>query len=129
MNIGAEAYDYNKVTDARAGDNVVGNVGYITRNVGGNNFGMEFGFGRESIVPLEILAALATGSTEGYVSIETLRTFMNAIYDDLSKFALVSEVNKVLQNVWTVDSMQAFINNAIFQKLRVTKELRIPEAY
>lgn len=48
MNVGAELFDYDKVTDERQGDSRVGNIGYIYRHYrGGDNpkFDMTFSFG------------------------------------------------------------------------------------
>jgi len=51
MNVGAELYDYVKMTDAREDDFVIGNVGYIKETCKPGNdaregFSMQFGFGR-----------------------------------------------------------------------------------
>ena len=121
MNIGAEVYDYNKVTDARAGDSVTGNVGYITRNVGGNKFGMEFGFGRASTIPLEALAEMATGQATGYVSFDVLQQVIDSIYGNFDEILKVMETQ-----MWTVDSMQAFIDDAHIRKLRVYEQIILP---
>lgn len=45
MNVGQEAWDYIKVTDAVEGDNRIGNIGYLTRNYSFGNFDFQFGFG------------------------------------------------------------------------------------
>lgn len=45
INVGAEIFDYIKVTDQRQGDSRTGNVGYIHRRFGGGKWSMTFGFG------------------------------------------------------------------------------------
>jgi hypothetical protein len=45
MNVGAELYDYVKVTDAREGDYRIGNIGGITRTYKPGKYQMEFHFG------------------------------------------------------------------------------------
>ena len=49
MNVGQEVHDYVKATDAREGDNRVGNVGFLTRTFDllgkGFPYGIGFGFG------------------------------------------------------------------------------------
>ena len=46
MNVGAEVYDYVKITDAREDDNRVGNVQYIKRHYKPSVCEMEFRFGK-----------------------------------------------------------------------------------
>jgi len=45
INVGAEVFDYVKVTDSRQGDTRTGNLGYIHRRFGGDKWMMTFGFG------------------------------------------------------------------------------------
>jgi len=45
INVAAEVFDYDKVTDSRQGDARTGNVGYIHRRFGGDKWKMTFGFG------------------------------------------------------------------------------------
>lgn len=45
INVGAENFDYVKVTDSRQGDTRTGNLGYIHRRFGGDKWIMTFGFG------------------------------------------------------------------------------------
>ena len=52
MNVGAEVYDYVKVTDSRQGDSVTGNIGWITRHCAPGKFEMRFGFGESALADL-----------------------------------------------------------------------------
>jgi hypothetical protein len=45
INVGAEVFDYVKVTDKRQGDTRTGNLGYIHRRFGKDTWVMTFGFG------------------------------------------------------------------------------------
>jgi hypothetical protein len=45
LNVGAEVFDYVKVTDQREGDTRTGNLGYIHRRFGKDKWTMTFGFG------------------------------------------------------------------------------------
>ncbi|MBA7472488.1 hypothetical protein ES707_07815 [subsurface metagenome] len=45
LNVGAEVFDYDKVTDSRQGDTRTGNLGYIHRRFGKDKWIMTFGFG------------------------------------------------------------------------------------
>ena len=45
MNCGAEIYDYVKVTDARQGDEIVGNIGVLKRSWKPGKYEMSFSFG------------------------------------------------------------------------------------
>jgi len=45
INVGAEVFDYVKVTDSRQGDTRTGNLGYIHRRFGKDKWMMTFGFG------------------------------------------------------------------------------------
>ncbi len=125
MNIGAEVYDYNLITDARAADTAIGNVGWITRKIGRSKFGMDFGFGRESLIPLEVQAAIAAGEvTNRSVSYSELNGMIDAIYgnfdkiiDLIEKTATVEQVNDVLKALYT---------EAWFEKLHVINQLNIP---
>ena len=130
MNIAAEVYDYNKITDSRASDNAIGNVGWLTRKVAGNKFGMDFGFGTPSLLPLEVLAEMATGQAAGvagaekaprYVSYDTLMEVLDNIYGNFESVVTIMETQ-----MWTVDSMKAYITDAIMAKLHVTQQLIIP---
>jgi len=45
LNVGAEVFDYVKVTDSRQGDTRTGNLGYVHRRFGIDKWEMTFGFG------------------------------------------------------------------------------------
>lgn len=45
LNVGAEVFDYVKVTDSRQGDTRTGNLGYVHRRFGKDKWTMTFGFG------------------------------------------------------------------------------------
>jgi hypothetical protein len=45
LNVGAEVFDYDKVTDSRQGDARTGNLGYVHRRFGPDTWRMTFGFG------------------------------------------------------------------------------------
>lgn len=45
LNIGAEVFDYVKITDSRQGDSRTGNLGYVHRRFGPDKWEMAFGFG------------------------------------------------------------------------------------
>lgn len=45
INVGAELFDYVKITDQRQGDSRTGNLGYVHRRFGQGNWLMTFGFG------------------------------------------------------------------------------------
>ena len=45
INVGAEVYDYVKITDARQNDTVVGNIAYLQRRYEPGSWEMEFRFG------------------------------------------------------------------------------------
>jgi len=45
MNVGAELFDYVKVTDQRQGDSRTGNLGYVHRKFGAGKWSMTFSFG------------------------------------------------------------------------------------
>ena len=70
MNFAQEVYDYVKVTDARAGDSRVGNMGYITRLYGEAQASNNFGFGR---VPLGIAPLDSYDVESGKVGQEVVR--------------------------------------------------------
>ena len=46
MNVGAEVYDYVKVTDSRENDNRIGNVGYLSRHYRAGTWETKFRFGK-----------------------------------------------------------------------------------
>lgn len=45
MNVGAEVFDYVKVTDAREGDSRIGNIGSLTRTYSPGKYTLSFSFG------------------------------------------------------------------------------------
>jgi len=58
MNLGAELYDYVKVTDSREGTTITGNIGYIRWQYTPGKYQMSFGFGgwlsmRKTMIALE----------------------------------------------------------------------------
>lgn len=60
VNLGAELYDYVKITDAREGTTVTGNIGYIRTEYGGGKFNQTFGLGGwlSTYVPLDEIGGL-----------------------------------------------------------------------
>ncbi len=125
MNIGTEVYDYNLITDARAADTAVGNVGYITRKIGRNKFGMDFGFGRESLIRLETHAAIATGEvTGGSVAYTVLNNIIVAIYDNFDKIiSILKQDTKVTQYLseTTPESLDDLADGVSYQRLLATQ--------
>lgn len=67
LNVGAEVFDYVKVTDSRQGDTRTGNLGYVHRRFGKDKWTMTFGFGNwlDSIRYNQILKDLETYTDAG----------------------------------------------------------------
>lgn len=64
MNVGAEVYDYNLITDVRAGDTRTGNVRGLTREIGDGDFDLSFRFGRVAEIPITLMTLDETGSSQ-----------------------------------------------------------------
>jgi hypothetical protein len=85
INVGAEVFDYVKVTDKRQGDTRTGNLGYIHRRFGQNDWTMTFGFGNwlEMLRYQAILNGLETYTDmENYFAILKVGT-LYAYLDDI----------------------------------------------
>jgi hypothetical protein len=87
MNIGAEVFDYVKVTDQREGDTRTGNLGYIHRRFGQDKWTMTFGFGNwlEMLRYQAILNGLQTYTDAGNyfatLRVGTLYAYLDYIQD------------------------------------------------
>lgn len=119
MNFGAEVHDYVNIVDSRISDNRAGNMSWLTRQFGNGKLGMDFGFGKPSMIPLNDLAPLGgdggVGGGAGNIA---------AIYDYLD------QILDILETVVTIDSFNQwysdFIADAWFRKLTVVEQLLIP---
>jgi len=67
LNVGAEVFDYVKVTDSRQGDTRTGNLGYVHRRFGKDKWLMTFGFGNwlDQLKYNQILKELETYTDAG----------------------------------------------------------------
>jgi hypothetical protein len=87
INVGAEVFDYVKVTDKRQGDTRTGNLGYIHRRFGPDKWVMTFGFGNwfDALRYQKMLKELETYTDEGsYFSrlkVGSLYAYLDEIQD------------------------------------------------
>ena len=117
---GQEAYDYVKITDARAGDNRVGNLGFVNRYYKPGQASMSIGFGRPPLgVPALQGLVSETGLSLGSVMplIEGLYDYVEQIIDILGDKASIDAVNEVLASLY---------EDAYFRNLTVTERFRGP---
>ena len=87
LNVGAEVFDYVKVTDQRQGDERTGNLGYVHRRFGPDKWTMIFGFGNwlESLRYNQILKDLETYTDIGNyfprLKVDSLYAYLDDIQD------------------------------------------------
>lgn len=83
VNVGAEVYDYVKITDSRQGDTRVGNIGYLNRTfTPGKIPVLEFRFG--SIALGGVMGILPPGVGSGGLTMAMLQPIFTVIYDALN---------------------------------------------
>jgi len=126
MNVGAEQYDYVKITDGRTGDSIEGNVGYIKRVCQPapdieTGFAMSFGFGKMMEYNPLGLAPASSPLGVGEPSYGTLIDTLNTVIDNLNS---LWESHIQLQQ-WAVD-ISNWINDGVVAKWQVTRQLMIP---
>ena len=121
MHFGQEIHDYVNFVDARAGDNIAGNVGSITEFYQPGQFNMAIGFGK---VPFGIPALQGILAETGELTaanllplIDSLFDYVNQIIDILGDKADIDDVNEVLLSLF---------EDATFKNLTVTERMRIP---
>jgi len=105
MNVGAEVYDYVKVTDSRENDTKVGNIGVLTRHYRPGQsqpWSMDFRFGR-----------VAAGGLMGTLLSDDFEADWDAAYDKL---------RDAINQIW--EYLRA--REETVPKLHVTKQLIIP---
>ena len=87
LNVGAEVFDYIKVTDSRQDDERTGNKGYVHRKFGPNEWTMTFGFGNwlEMTKYETILKGLETYTDSGnyfaVLKVGDLYSYLDEIHD------------------------------------------------
>jgi len=122
VHFGQEVYDYDLITDARAGDSRAGNLGYINfhYNQRGQRFNMNFGYGR---LPLGV-AALQGLANEGALTVENIMPLIDSLYSYIEQMVDVlgytiteNDLNQALLDLY---------NDAYFRKATVTQSLTIP---
>ncbi len=122
VHFGQEIHDYVNFVDARAGDNIAGNVGSFTKFYQPGQFNMTLGFGRPAlgVAALQGLA-IETGqriTAENLVSdIRFLYSAVDQILDTVGDKVDIDEMNEILL---------ALFEDAYFKKVTVTERMRIP---
>jgi hypothetical protein len=99
LNVGAECYDYVKITDATEGDNRIGNVGQVMRYFSKGNLRMDFRFGG-----IELGTGMALSSDAGGGSVD-YGSYIQTLFEndqrmlDIIEGVLTKEL--VLDQQWT----------------------------
>jgi len=123
MNCGQEVMDYVKITDSRAGDTRVGNIGFLERHYSPGNFAFEFRFGSlfmpglaGTLPPRGTLPTETEATTREIIA--TLNQDIGNIYDVVSE--LIANYNTLLSYLIARE------DEAVFKKLTVTEVMKIP---
>lgn len=142
MNVGAEVYDYVKITDSREDDYREGNIGYFTKHYTPGTFEMSFGFG--SIAMGGIMGTASSQSVEQKAEQTVSPTitegqvlqawgFSQAIVNLYSRiYAIGDELTRLNDNQTILFSNQQNLydylraREEVIPKLHVTHQLIIP---
>ena len=107
MNVGQEVHDYIKITDAREGDNRVGNIGYLTRtwDINARSYPYAMGFGFGNILLGNSIGQGATGrSPDSTVSYSDFTDFSNTMYKNFQIiFDYLEQTSK--ETVWVDETV------------------------
>lgn len=95
INVGAEVYDYVKITDARQGDSVVGNIGYIERHYTPGKYEMFFRLGRIDFSSLMgTIGSAMAGNTNWQEAFSHCWTYLEVLKDLIDGILNVLEMLK-----------------------------------
>ncbi len=120
VHFGQETYDYVNFVDARAGDNIAGNVGSLNKFYKPGQFNMSLGFGR---IPLGVAALQGLAAETGLTATNLLPlldqaySFIEQIIEILGTKVGIDDMNEVLLSLY---------EDAYFKKLTVTEQINIP---
>ena len=130
MNCGQEVWDYVNIIDSRQNDSVQGNIQFLQRNI-------KIPLGRNEAMTFNMMIGFGKGTTDSIlgnllasqgIDAEGKTVTLSQLLDILKK--LTTDVNE-LTDRYSV--MRAFLieqgDYAIFKKLWVTEQLRIPVHY
>ena len=145
MNVGAEVYDYNIMTDSRESDYREGNIGYFTKHYTPGTFDFNFGFGSiamggimgtanpqsveqsaEQIIPQITQEITVTADvTSLYEAVNRLREQMWAA--GWVTFYLYNHINRIDADIANlVNYLNSRVGQSVFTSLDVTESLEIP---
>jgi len=122
MNVGQEVMDYVKITDSRAGDTRIGNIGFLERHYRPGEFVFEFRFG--SLLLPGLAGTMPPRTIEGTttpdygLSIEALRDALFSLWDYVD--SLQANQNALIN--YLLEREQ----RAEYTHLSVTERLQIP---
>ena len=123
MNVGQEVMDYVKITDSRANDTRVGNIGFLDRHYRPSEFVFEFRFGSLFMPGLAGTLAPRTAVIPGAEA--TTREIMETLNQDIGN--LYDVVWELIANYNTLlNYLIAREDEAVFKKLMVTEVMKIP---
>jgi len=120
LNVGAEVFDYVKVTDSRQGDERTGNLGYVHRRFGQDKWTMTFGFGNwlEMLRYREILKNLETYTDPSNyfarVQVGELFAYLDEIKDGPDLY--------IRQNYLHLDATGVYVSENTLYAIRVPGE-------
>jgi len=120
LNVGAEVFDYVKVTDSRQGDQRTGNLGYVHRRFGQDKWTMTFGFGNwlEVLRYRELLNKLETYTDQGNyfprLEVGALYSYLDDIRDGPDLY--------IRQNYLHLDATGVYVSENTLYAVRVPGE-------
>jgi len=120
LNVGAEVFDYVKVTDSRQGDTRTGNLGYVHRRFGIDKWTMTFGFGNwlEVLRYRELLNKLETYTDSGNyfprLQVGSLYAYLDEIKDGPELY--------IRQNYLHLDATGVYVSENTLYAIRVPGE-------
>ena len=132
MNVGAEVFDYVKITDSRENDNKVGNLGYLTRHYQPGKWEMSFGLGSvapgglmgTSIPTTEIVQAKTEALTQAEtLDPESIREAFRSIQDVIK--VLIALVNQMEPWYTQIETLQSYVYGNILPRLKAIEDYLI----
>lgn len=120
LNVGAEVFDYVKITDSRQGDTRTGNLGYIHRRFGGDKWTMTFGFGNwlDMLKYRDLLNKLETYTDSGNyfprLQVGSLYAYLDEIKDGPDLY--------IRQNYLHLDATGVYVSENTIYAIRLPGE-------
>lgn len=129
MNVGAEVYDFVKITDSRESDFRVGNIGYIKRHYKPGSYTIEIRFGALSLLGLmgTMSPSLTAGGTPDISQLVDLIMELMSYINDLAAIldSVVAYLTWFSRYIYITDAGDIIMNPKLNRMVHVAGDLSI----